>query len=137
MAESGAIKGNARGGAGNGVIRIGGKSINMIRSQRDRILDSFRDAYYNAENGNPAEIDDELERLNKRLTTMNETVNRYEANISEQPEYQDITRRLRETFRNGGRSPEEARETARRINELNERRRSIRYPRSVYANNRR
>ena len=109
----------------------------MIRSQRDRILDSFRDAYYNAENGNPAEIDDELERLNKRLTTMNETVNRYEANISEQPEYQDITRRLRETFRNGGRSPEEARETARRINELNERRRSIRYPRSVYANNRR
>lgn len=109
----------------------------MIRSQRDRILDSFRNAYYKAENGNPAEIDAELDRLNKRLTTMNETVNRYEDNISRQPEYEAITQELRATFRNGGRSPEEALETARRIDELNERRKSLRYPRSVYANNRR
>ena len=123
----------ARGGSGNGAIRVGGKSIETIRAQRDRILDNFRDAYYNAENGSPAEIDAELDRLNRRLTTMNETVNRYEENISRQPEYEAISQQLRATFRNGGRSPEEARETARRIEELRAMRNRLRYPRSVYA----
>ena len=127
----------AGGGAGNGVIRIGGKSINMIRSQRDRIYNAFRDAYYNAEMGKREELDAELERLNKRLDTMNRTVDKYESNISKQPEYEALSRELRATFRTGGRSPEEARETARKLNELRERRNSLRYPRSVYANNRR
>lgn len=124
--------------AGSGVIQFGGKSINMIRSQRDRALDAFRTAYYNAENGNPAELDAELERLNRRLEWMNTTVARYENNISRQPEYEAISQQLRAAFRNGGRSPEEALETARLLDELRNRRNSLRYPRSIYAmNNRR
>lgn len=109
----------------------------MLRSQRDRILDRFRDAYFKAENGNPEELDAELDRLNRRLTTMNETVDRYERNISSQPEYEAISQQLRATFRNGGRSPEESLETSRRINELRERRNNLRYPRSVYMRNNR
>jgi hypothetical protein len=129
---------NTRGGAaGNGVITIGGKSINMIRSQRDRALDAFRDAYYKAENGNPAELDAELERLNRRLTWMNTTVQRYEDNISRQPEYEAISQQLRATFRNSGRSPEEALLTAGQLSELRNRRNNLRYPRSVYARNNR
>lgn len=135
MAEPGRI--SQAGGAGNGVITFGGKSINMIRSQRDRALDAFRDAYYNAENGNPAELDAELKRLNRRLTRMNNIVQRYERNIGNQPEYQAISEQLRATFRNSGRSPEEARETARKINEFKEKRNNLRYPRAIYARNNR
>ena len=129
MAEASVIKG----GNGSAVLgREGGKSINMIRAQWDRIQDAFRTAYYKAENGDYRNLDAELERLNRRLNTVNQTAQRYESNISEQPEYQRITEERRRTFREGGRSPQEARETARIINSLKERRNSLMYPRSVY-----
>lgn len=114
-----------------------GKSISMIRSQYGRIADAFRDAYYRAENGPLEELDAELDRLNRRIGAVNAAAERYESNITRQPEYEAISEQLRAAYRSGGRSPEEARETARLLEELRNRRNSLRYPRSVYMRNNR
>lgn len=113
------------------------KSLNMIKAQRMRIEDAFRDAYYNAEQGDYRNLGPELERLNRRINAVNNIANRYESNIQSQPEYQSISNELRRTFREGGRSAEEARETAKRINELREKRNNLRYSRGVYMRNNR
>ena len=125
-------------GLGAGGANSGGKSVNMIRSQRERIQDAMQWAYYRAENGNYAELDAELNRLNSRMRNVNRIAQRYEDNIRRQPEQEETNRQLGALIL-GNRSPEDARRISQQINEIRNRRNNIRYPRSIYArqNNRR
>lgn len=105
-----------------------GKSYNDIVSQADRILSRMGDSQGRITYGELG-----------RYAVVQRAAQRYLRNIENTRQYGATTQQLRETFRNGGRSPEESRATAQRINELREQRNSRRYPRSVYArrNNRR
>ena len=103
----------------------------------DRITGAFRRAYSQADRLSGAERTNEMDRLFRRYNATNNTARRYEENISRQPEYEAITDQLRAAYRNGGNSPEESLETARRINELREKRNNLRYPRATYARNNR
>ena len=125
-------------GGGNGVIQMGGKSINMIRSQRDRIRDALHYRYVGAENNLSGDARDaEVQRLLNRMRAVDNTADRYEENIRNLPDQLEFNRQQGELYRTGGRSPEDALETARRINEIRNRRNNIRYPRSMYMRNRR
>ena len=114
----------------------GGKSIDMIRSQRDRINGQIRYALMRADELPAQERVAEIERLITLAGKVDRTRSRYEDNIFRQPDQERLSNRQRAIYREMGRSPEEMAEAGRRIAEINRRRNSIRYPRSVYANRR-